>query len=257
MTLAFDDLGTGRPVVLLHGFPFSRAMWRPQREALHTSCRLILPDLPGFGDSELLSGTPSVEAMADAVARLLDTLGLRDNVVLGGLSMGGYVSFAFVRKYPDRLAGLLLADTKADADDETARANRDKLIGFASTNPPSAVLEQMLPKLVGSQTQATRPEVVEEIKRIASKQRPAAIIAALQALRNRPDSTPTLAQIRVPTLIVVGKEDTLTPPAQSEKMAAGIPGAKLVQLDGAGHMTNLEQPQAFNDALRAFLAALP
>jgi pimeloyl-ACP methyl ester carboxylesterase len=252
MTLAYDDVGKGRPVVLLHAFPLSRAMWRPQRDALAQTCRLITPDLPGFGDSPP-AASPTVEAFADAVAELLTQLRLTEPVVLGGLSMGGYVAFAFVRKYADRLAGLILADTKAEPDDDTAKANRDKLIGFASTNPPSAVLEQMLPKLVAPNAPA---EAVAEVKRIASAQRPAGIIAALQGLRNRPDSMPTLAQVRVPTLIVVGKEDALTPVAQSEKMAAGIAGAKLVVIDGAGHLANLEAPAKFNEAVRGFVQGL-
>ncbi|MFO0844458.1 MAG: alpha/beta hydrolase [Gemmataceae bacterium] len=252
MTLAYDDVGRGRPLVLLHGFPLSRAMWRPQRDELAKHCRLITPDLPGFGDSPP-AAAPTVEAMADAVADLLTRMKLTEPVVLGGLSMGGYVSFAFVRKYPTRLAGLILADTKADPDDETAKANRDKMIGFASTNPPSAVVEQMLPKLVAP---SAPPEVVAELKRIGAAQRPAGIVAALQALRNRPDSTPTLAQVRVPTLILVGREDALTPPAQAEKMARGIPTAKLVAIDRAGHMANLEAPAAFNDAVREFVLGL-
>ncbi len=256
MSLKFYESGGGRPVVLLHGFPLSHWMWRPQHEGLKGACRLITPDLPGFGDSPLLTTPPSVEAMADAVAGLLDELNLPEKVILGGLSMGGYVSFAFVRKYADRLAGLILADTRAEPDDDTAKSNRDKMIGFASTNPPSAVVEQMLPKLLGPQTLAGQPAVVAEVKRLGSAQRPAAIIAALQALRNRPDSTPTLAQVPVPTLILVGKHDALTPPALSEKMAAGITGAKLITIDGAGHMANLEQPAAFNDAVRAWLQGL-
>ena len=255
MSLTYDDSGAGRPVLLLHGFPLSREMWRPQRDALSSMCRLITPDLPGFGGSPLLAGTPSVESMADAVAGLLDELKLSDKIILGGLSMGGYVCFAFLRKYADRVAGLILADTRAESDDDTAKGNRDKMIGFASTNPPSAVVEQMLPKLLGPQTLAGKPDVVAELKRIGSAQRPAAIIAALQALKNRPDSTPTLATIRVPTLIVVGKDDSITPPAMSEKMAAGIAGSKLVVLDGAGHMANQEKPVEFNEALRAFVAA--
>src|SRR5215218_92096 len=119
MSLAHDDVGQGRPVVLLHAFPLSRAMWQPQRDALARHCRLLTPDLPGFGDSPLLEGTASVEGMADAVAKWLDGLGVREPVILGGLSMGGYVSFAFVRKYAGRLAGLILADTRAEADDDT------------------------------------------------------------------------------------------------------------------------------------------
>lgn len=254
--LAHEEVGTGRPVVLLHAFPCSRAMFRPQREALADLGRLITPDLPGFGDSPLPAGTPGVEPMADAVAELLDRLGVRDKVILGGVSMGGYVALAFARKYGDRLAGLILADTRAEPDDDTARANRDKLIGFAATNPARAVIERLLPKLLGATTQASRPAVVEELKRLASAQRPAGIIAALQALRNRPDAGPGLASIRVPTLIVVGQEDTLTPPALSESMAARVAEAKLVVIDGAGHLSNLEQPQAFNAAVRAFVAGL-
>lgn len=252
MTLAYDDVGQGRPVVLLHGFPLSRAMWWPQRDELAKHCRLITPDLPGFGDSPP-AAAPTVEAMADAVADLLTRMRLTEPVVLGGLSMGGYVSFAFVRKYPARLAGLILADTKAEPDDDAAKANRDRMIGFASTNPPSAVIEQMLPKLVAP---AASPEVIAELKRIGAAQRPAGIVAALQAMRNRPDSTPTLEQVRVPTLILVGQEDALTPPAQAEKMARGIPTAKLVALDRAGHMANLEEPAAFNDAVREFILGL-
>jgi pimeloyl-ACP methyl ester carboxylesterase len=192
--------------------------------------------------------------MADEVARLLDQLGLRERIILGGLSMGGYVCFAFVRKFADRLAGLILADTRAEADDDTARANRDKMIGFASTNPPSAVIEQMLPRLLGPRTLSARPEVVEEVQRIASAQRPAGILAALQMLRNRPDSTPTLGQIRVPSLIIVGKDDALTPPSLAEGIASHIASAKLVELAEAGHLSNLERPVEFNEAVRAFLA---
>src|SRR5215472_7800092 len=159
MKLGCDDVGQGLPVVLLHAFPLSRQMWRPQVEALKSACRLIVPDLPGFGDSPLPEGTPSVEAMADAVAGLLDERGVHEPVVLGGLSMGGYVAFAFVRKYAARLRKLVLCDTRAEPDDDTARANRDKMIELASSNPVSAVLEQMLPRLLGPRTQAERPAV--------------------------------------------------------------------------------------------------
>lgn len=256
MSLAFDAVGQGRPVVLLHAFPLSRAMWQPQRDALAKVCRLITPDLPGFGDSPLLDGTPTADAMADAVARVLDAAGVKGPVVLGGLSMGGYVSFAFVRRHPQRLAGLILADTRAEPDDDTAKANRDKMIGFASTNPAGAVIEQMLPKLLGQTTQERQPAVVERVREIGAAQRPAGILAALQVLRNRADSTPTLGQIQVPTLILVGKEDALTPPALAESMAARVAGARLVTIEGAGHLSNLEQPQGFNDAVAAFVGGI-
>jgi pimeloyl-ACP methyl ester carboxylesterase len=253
MRLAYDEFGQGKPVVLLHAFPLCRAMWRPQIEALKSTCRLILPDLPGFGDSPLLDGTPSVEAMADAVAGLLQERNIREPVILGGVSMGGYVAFAFARKYADRLRGLILADTRAEPDDDTAKANRDKLIGFAATNPASAVVEQMLPRLLGARTLKESPAVVEEVRRLGSAQRPAALMAALQALRNRPDSTPTLSQFRVPALVLVGQEDVLTPPALAEGMAARIGNARLVVVEGAGHLANLEQPAAFNESVKAFV----
>ena len=256
MTLAHEEVGSGKPVVLLHGFPLDRGMWRPQLAGLSGKCRLLVPDLPGFGDSALLSGTPTMESMADAVALWLDHLQLKDKVILGGLSMGGYVSFAFARKYPDRLRGLILADTRAEADDDAARANRDRMIGFASTNPASAVIEQMIPRLIGSSTQSRNPERVEEIRLIGSRQRPAGILAALQALRNRPDSISTLPLIQVPTLILVGQEDGLTPPSVAEIMRSKIRKATLVELPQAGHMANLEAPGPFNDAVAQFVGGL-
>jgi pimeloyl-ACP methyl ester carboxylesterase len=255
MSLAHDDAGRGTAVVLLHAFPLSRAMWKGQREALAGACRLITPDLPGFGDSAPLGTPPTVDTMAEQVVALLDRIAPREKVILGGLSMGGYVAFAFVRKYADRLAGLILADTRAEPDDETARANRDKLIAFAETNPPSAVAEQMLPKLLGPES-LSRPEVVEEVKRIAAAQRPAGIVGALRMLRDRPDSRPTLATLRVPTLIVVGRDDALTPVSTAEGIASQIPGSRLAVIEGAGHLSNLEKPEAFNEAVRAFVASL-
>ena len=256
MVLEVDDIGTGLPVVLLHAFPLSRAMWQPQRGMLADACRLITPDLPGFGGSSMLGGTPDVDGMADAVAETLDSLGVTGPIVLGGLSMGGYVAFAFARKYPDRLAGLILADTRAEPDDDAAKANRDKLIGLATTSPASAIIEQMLPKLLGPSTHARRPDLVDLVRRLGADQRPAGIVAALQVLRNRPDSRPMLGEVRVPTLILVGREDELTPPPMAESMAKGIAGAKLVILEEAGHLSNLEQPVAFSDAVRKFVGAI-
>jgi pimeloyl-ACP methyl ester carboxylesterase len=255
MPLVHDETGTGRPVVLLHAFPLCRALWAPQHAGL-SGCRLLTPDLPGFGDSPLLDGTPTVDAFADAVAGWLDQLGIHQPVVLGGLSMGGYVCFAFVRRHAHRLAGLILADTRAEADDDTARANRDRLIGFAATNPAHAVIEQMLPRLLGASTLADQPAIVERVRSLGAAQRPAGILAALQLLRNRPDSTPTLASIRVPTLVLVGREDVLTPPSLAEQMVARIPQARLAVIEKAGHLANIEQPDAFNRAVAGFLQDL-
>jgi pimeloyl-ACP methyl ester carboxylesterase len=255
-TMAYDDAGKGLPVVLLHAFPFSRAMWRPQREALQSECRIITPDLRGFGGTAGFDGAPTVERMADDVAELLDALNITDPAVIGGLSMGGYVALAFARRYPLRLRALILADTRAEADSAEAKANRERLIAFGRTHPANDIFEQMLPKLIGDDTRARRPEVVAEARRIAAAQKPAGIVAALEALRDRPDATPHLHTISAPTLVLVGSEDALTPPAVAQTLTAGISGARPVIIQGAGHLSNLEQPEAFNDAVRGLLRQL-
>jgi 3-oxoadipate enol-lactonase len=256
--IGFDDLGSGgRPVVLLHAFPLSREMWRPQVEALQDSYRVITPDLRGFGATEGFAGTPSVEQMADDVATLLTELAITEPVVLGGLSMGGYVALAFARRHADRLRALILADTRSEADSPEARANRDNLIRFAAGHTGRDAIEQMLPKMVSKETSERRPEVVEEVRRIASAQTSDGIIGALQAMRDRPDATPSLKEMAVPTLVVVGRDDALTPPETAAALASRIRGARQVVIDGAGHLSNLEQPDRFTEAVRAFLQSLP
>jgi 3-oxoadipate enol-lactonase len=253
--LTFDDVGQGLPLVLLHAFPLSREMWRPQRAALANEWRVLAPDVRGFGGSEAFVGPPSVETIADDVAELLDQRKIREPVVLGGLSMGGYAALAFAQKYPERLRGLILADTRAEPDSDEARANRDRMIRFARDYGAAAVIDAMLPRMVSEATQARQPEVVAEVRRIAAAQSLDAMCAALEALRDRPDATPGLASIRVPTLVVVGADDVLTPPAAAQTLANGIRGARVQIIADAGHLSNLEQPQAFNDAVRVFLPA--
>jgi pimeloyl-ACP methyl ester carboxylesterase len=255
-TMVYDDSGQGPAVILLHGFPLSPSMWQPQAEDFAADHRVILPDLRALGERGPVEQSPSIEQMADDVAALLDKLGIQEPVALGGLSMGGYVALAFARKHPGRLRGLVLADTRAEADTEEGRANRDRMIALAAAEGPVAVVDQMIPKLLGEQTKARRPEVTAELRRMGERQSTAQIAGALRALRDRPDARPGLAVIAVPTLVIVGQEDVLTPPALSEALAAAIPGARLVVLEGAGHISNLEQPEAFNRALRAFLQSL-
>jgi 3-oxoadipate enol-lactonase len=251
--LEYDDAGQGPVVVLLHGFPFCKTMWRPQMLALQQAFRVIVPDLRGFGGSSPFDQSPSLEQMADDVARLLSAIQIADRVVLGGLSMGGYVALAVARKYPAVLRALILADTRAEADDAQAKANRNTMIEFAQTHDARDVIDQMLPKLLSEKTRAERPEVVEKVRGMAATQASNAIIAALKVLRDRPDARPSLANIRVPTLVLVGSEDALTPPALADALATGIGGAQLVKIAGAGHLSNLEQPEAFNAAVEAFL----
>lgn len=255
--LEYDVSGDGPVVVLLHAFPLCRAMWEPQVQALSPHYRAVTPDFRGFGGSSPFESAPSVDTLADDVATLLDDLGVATPVVVGGLSMGGYVALAFARRHPARLRGLVLADTKAEPDSSEARANRDRTIAFAREHTAAEVAEQMLPKLLGEQTRARRPEVAEEVRRIARAQSTEGIIGALQALRDRPDATPGLGRIGVPTLVLVGSEDVLTPPSQAQALAAALRQARLTVINGAGHLANLEHPAAFNAALRAFLNSLP
>lgn len=251
----YDDAGSGEPLVLLHAFPLSRAMWQRQREALQNEFRVITPDLRGFGGTGAFGQTPSLEQMADDVAQFLDTFGLKQ-VVLGGLSMGGYVALAFARKYPDRLRGLILADTRAEADSDEGKANRDKMIEFARTHTSAEVFEQLLPKSLTEKTRRENAELVAEVRRIAGSQSISAVFAALQAMRDRPDSSDVLPSIRVPVLVIVGSEDGITPPAVAQAMVGRLPKAELATVTGAGHLSNLEQPEAFNTAVRGYLRSL-
>jgi pimeloyl-ACP methyl ester carboxylesterase len=256
--LGYESAGAGRPVVWLHAFPLARPMWRPQLEAVPDGWSYLAPDLRGFGESDPFGVTESrsVDTMADDVAGLLDALGVTGRVVVGGLSMGGYVALAFARRHPDRLAGLILADTRAEADSDEARANRDKQIAGLASQSVADLFETMLPKLLGDTSRARRPEVVAEARRVAAAQSSAGVADALRALRDRPDATPDLGRVEVPTLVLVGAEDTVTPPSAAEALVRGIPGARLVTVPEAGHLSNLEQPAAFNRAVEELLRTL-
>ena len=253
--LNIREVGNGPPLVLLHAFPLSSEMWLPQSSALSSSWHLLLPDSPGFGASPNANGW-TVDSHADELADALDAHGVTEPIVLGGLSMGGYVALAFARRHPDRLRGLILADTKAEADTDEAKANRDRMMAFAQDRGVAAVIDSMLPKMVSETTTKTRPEIVAEIRRIASAQSVAGIVAALQALRDRPDATPHLGRITVPTQIIVGSDDALTPPSAAHALAAAIPNATVAEIPQSGHLSNLEASDKFNAILRTFLANL-
>ena len=254
--LRFQEAGQGRPVILLHAFPLSSDLWQPQLAAVPDGFRLIAPDLPGFGASPDFDEDPSIEHMANAVAALLEHLGLREPVILGGLSMGGYVALSFARLFPEWLSALILADTRAEADTPEGKANRDKMIALVESEGAPAVMEQMLPKLLGEGTRNEKPEVAETMRALGEKQNATAIANALRALRDRPDALDLLPQINVPALVVVGAEDTLTPLDMAKTLANNIPNAKLEIISRAGHLSNIEQPEAFNAALRGFLREL-
>jgi 3-oxoadipate enol-lactonase len=249
----YDDVGSGPVVVLLHAFPLDRRMWRPQTEALADTARLIVPDQRGFGGTAGFDGTPSIAQMADDVASLLDAMRIAEPVIVGGLSMGGYVALNFARRHAARLRGLILADTRAEADTAEAKANRDRMIAFARENRAVDVIDALLPKMVSERTRSERTAVVDDVRKVASEQTTSGIAAALAALRDREDATPWLSGIKVPTLVVVGSDDVLTPPAAAQTLAKSIAGAELVTLPAAGHLANLETPEDFNDAVRTYL----
>lgn len=249
------DTGTGLPVVLLHAFPLSSAMWLAQREELADGFRIITPDQRGFGGSPLGSDEPSLDHAADDVAALLDGKGL-DRVVLGGLSMGGYVTMAFLRRYAERVAAVILADTKASADPEPARANRERIAGLAETEGSAVLVDEVLPSLLGATTVATKPMVMGRVKAFVEAAPGPAVAWAQRAMAPRPDSFETLRSLAVPTLVIVGAEDAMASVADAEAMADAVSGARLEVLPDAGHLSAMETPDAFNRVVRAFLSSL-
>ncbi|CAN5245740.1 alpha/beta fold hydrolase [soil metagenome] len=249
--------GDGVPLVLVHAFPLSSAMWEDQIADLAPGYRVIAPDLRGFGESDVPSepGAYSVDGWADDVAALLGALGLA-RVVLGGLSMGGYVAFAYLRRHRQTLAGLVMADTRPGVDTAEVRARRDEQQRqLRAESEPVELADSLLQPLVGRST-TRREEALDTGRALLARNRTAGVIGALEALKNRPDSTGDLAGIDVPTLVVVGEQDQLSPPNVAEEMAGAIPGSRLLVVPDAGHVTNLENPAAFNHALREFLAQI-
>ena len=253
--LAFTEAGGGPPLVLLHAFPFDRTMWRPQLDGLADCARVVAVDLPGFGDSPL-PGPLSIDGMADAVADFIEAAGL-GTVVLGGLSMGGYVALAFARRHPAKLHGLILGATKAGPDDEKGNATRNEQLAAVRAGTDGPTIEPGLRKLLSPHTLSSREAVFDEVRTIRLRQRSETVAAALVALRDRPDANPGLAFVAVPTLVLVGADDAVTPPAVAAALAEQTPGAQLVTIPDAGHLSNLEDPHSFNAAVRGFLCGLP
>ena len=250
-TLAYTDTGSGRPVVLIHGYPFNRSLWNEQIAALSGSYRVIAPDLRGFGESDSSDGPSTMNRMAQDVALLLDHLGI-PRVTIGALSMGGYVTFAFYKQFASRVRALILADTRAQADTEEAKQKRAQQAEKALSEGMAGIADAMLPKLLTPETVSKRPDIVKRVRDMMLKTKPEGAAAALRGMAERDDQT-TL-KISVPTLIIVGAEDAITPVADSEKMNQAIAGSRLVVLENAGHVSNLERTEEFNEAMLDFLS---
>ena len=250
----FQDTVHGKEaVLLLHAFPLHSGMWARQVATLSPRYRVIAPDYPGLGKSTPRSEPSTMEALAEQVLAVLD--GLRvDRAVVAGLSMGGYLAFELYRRRPGLFRGLALCDTRAGADTPEGAANRETFARNATEKGLHWVADEMVPKLLRPKPD---PSAVNEVRRLIGQGTPAGVAAAQRGMARRPDSTPTLATVTCPTLVVVGEEDTLTPPAEAEKMAAAIKGARLVRIPGAGHMPNLENTPAFDAALLEFVGSLP
>jgi 3-oxoadipate enol-lactonase len=250
--IAYDDVGMGSPIVFIHGYPFNRSLWTEQTEALTSRFRVVTPDLRGFGESDASEGPATMNHMAQDVAKLMDHLGI-DQAVITGLSMGGYVALAFVKQFPSRVKALVLADTRAQADTEEGKQTRFQQAEKATTEGMAGIADAMLPKLLTPETVSKRPEVVKRVRDMMLKTKPQGAASALLGMAEREDLTEFISTIRVPTMIVVGREDAITPVADSEKMHSKIATSHFVVVENAGHVSNLEQTEQFNFALLKFL----
>lgn len=257
--LAYTAVGDGPAVILLHGYPFNRSLWTELAESLLDRYRVVIPDLRGFGetapDPDSSESPATMKRMAEDVAKLMDHLEI-DEAVIGGLSMGGYVALAFCKQYPARVRALVLADTRAQADTEEGKQTRAQQAEKALAEGMAGIADAMLPKLLTPDTVSKRPEVVKRIRDMMLKTKPEGAAAALRGMAQRDDQTEFISSIDVPTLIVVGREDAITPLADSEAMHAKITGSRLVVIENAGHVSNLEQTEQFNNAVRGFLNSL-
>lgn len=253
MNLAYDDLGSGRPVLLVHGHPFDRSMWRPQAGHLADSGhRVITPDLRGYGESPTEDTKTGLDIFANDLVELADRLELA-TFVLGGLSMGGQIALQLVRDHPGRVEALLLADTFATLDTPQAKQARHDTADRITREGMARYAEELLPKMISKRTRATRPDVEAHVSRMMRAAPKEGAAAALRGRAERPDYTGTLAGIAVPTLVVVGREDEFTPVADAELLHRGIRGSTLVVIEGAGHLPNLERETEFDEALSTFL----
>ncbi len=256
VSLAYEEAGSGPAVLLIHGFPLTRQMWSPQRAALAgAGYRVITPDLRGFGESEAPAEGYSMARFADDLVALMDRLGIR-RAVVGGMSMGGYVLFNMLERYPERLAAALFLVTRAGADDDAGRQRRSTLAEESLAGRPEVVQKAFEDILFAEQTVAENPELVEKVRSWLRQTDPKGLAGGLLAMRDRPDYTARLGSFRVPSLVIGAEKDRAIPPEQSRIIAAGIPGAKRCLLTGAGHMVNLERSEAFNECLLEFLQGL-
>lgn len=255
-SMAYSESGRGQPLVFVHGYPLTRDIWQPQLEGLSDLAHILAPDLRGHGESQPVQGPYSMDMLAGDLAAFLDALGVTQPVILCGLSMGGYLAFAFSRLYPQRLKALILTSTRASADTEQGKANRDLAADTARQDGVSAIVGKMLPLILSPQAGERSPQLVEQVRQIMLRTSLEGVLGDLAALKERPDSTPDLPRLQIPVLVIHGEQDQIIPHTEAHAMHDAIPGSLWELIPGAGHLPCLENPAAFNQALRTFLTAL-
>lgn len=254
LSLSYDEMGSGMPLLFVHGWPHDHTLWSGQLTCLSTRARCIAPDLRGFGGSSV-QGPYSMEQYADDLAAFLDHLGL-DQVVVCGLSMGGYVAMAMLRRHPRRVRALILADTRATADTDEGREKRARLVAFVEAHGVPALAVRQLKAMVAATTLSSRPELCQSLVQLMSAAPLEGVVGALRAMAARPSSVELLSRVEVPVLVIGGAEDSFTPPNELRAMAAGIPGSRFELLEGGGHVSPFERPAAFNHVVAEFLESL-
>ena len=255
VTIGYEVGGTGPPIVFLHAFPLNRTMWGPQVAALSGRFQTITIDVRGLGESDAPYWRYSLEQYVGDIKAVLTHLGV-ENALFVGLSLGGYLAFALYRLHPELMRGVVLADTRAEADKPEQIQWRFNLAQRTAADGSKAVVAEMLPKLLAPSRYDRDPSLVMQVRSMLSAAPVPGIIGALMAIAERPDSTDLLPRMTIPTLVVVGKDDVLTPVADAERIAKGIAGAELVVIPDAGHLSNLEQPDRFTTAVEGFAEQL-
>jgi pimeloyl-ACP methyl ester carboxylesterase len=249
VSIEYDDIGNGVPLLLIHGFPLDRTLWRTQIAGLTQIYRVIAPDLRGFGQSSETDGSAiSMDQHAADLKSLLDSVNVKQ-AVIGGISMGGYVALAFYAQYADRVKGLLLANTRAVPDSEEGKQTRLLNAQKVEDSGTGFLVDDMAPKMLGS---TAKPEIEIAVRSMMARQRSTGVTSALRGMAARPDRTALLRFATVPVLIISGSHDVLIPPADSEAMHALIPNSRLVIIPDAGHLSNLDKADAFNHVVREF-----
>ncbi len=255
LELAYDDHGVGQPIIFLHAFPLNRSMWDYQARTLlaEQRFRLVTLDWRGFGASDIAADVSTMEDFADDVAELMNQLGMQQ-AILCGLSMGGYAIFAFLRKYLQRVKGLILADTKPEADNAATQASRAQVAQLALSQGPEAIAEQQIPRLLSQYTRDQQPDVELHVRHMMNVALAQGIAAAARGMAQRADATDLLTSIPCPTLVITGEHDSITPPSMVRAWAEQITNAQFVVIPRAGHLSNLEQAETFTTIMQNFLA---